>query len=46
MKNTVKNNYSREEVEEILANYADENWAAFSSKSDIDDFNNWVEQNL
>ena len=39
--------YSREEVETLLFKYAEENHAWFSSRGEIDQFNDWCEeQNL
>lgn len=41
----IKDNYSKEEVETLLFNYANDN-ALLSTKSDIKQFNYWIEQNL
>ena len=40
-----KETYSREEVESLLFNLA-EHYAMTSSKSEIDDFNEWIKENL
>jgi len=39
------NLYTKEDVETLITNYA-ETWGALSSKSDIEDFNEWIEKNL
>ena len=38
--------YTKEEVKSILFNYAEEEHAWFSCKSEIESFNNWVKENL
>lgn len=40
-----KDSWSREEIEVLLFKYAEEN-ALTSTKSEIDDFNQWIENNL
>lgn len=42
---TVKDSFSREEVESLLFNLA-EYYGMTSTKSEIDDFNTWIKQNL
>lgn len=42
----VKDSWSRKEVESLLFQYAEEQHAWFSSKSEIDSFNNWIKENL
>ena len=41
-----KKMYSEEEVESILYQYAEDEHGCFSSKSEIESFNNWIEENL
>tara|TARA_R110002049_G_scaffold231127_2_gene403408 strand:+ start:9328 stop:9522 length:195 start_codon:yes stop_codon:yes gene_type:complete len=41
-----KKMYSREEVENILFQYAEDEHAWFSCKSEIESFNNWIKENL
>lgn len=41
----VKDSWSREEVEQILFNYAEYN-ALLSSKQEVNDFNNYIKENL
>ena len=41
-----KKMYSEEEVESILYQYAEDEHGWFSSKSEIESFNNWIEENL
>ena len=38
--------YSKEDVESILYQYAEDEHGWFSSKSEIESFNNWIEENL
>ena len=38
--------YSKEEVEGVLYQYAEDEHGWFSSKSEIESFNNWIEENL
>ena len=38
--------YSRKEVESILFQYAEDEHAWFSCKSEVDSFNNWIKENL
>jgi len=42
----VKDSWSREKVEQLLFKYAEEEHSWFSSKSEIESFNNWIEKNL
>lgn len=42
----VKDTWSREEVEQLLFKYAEEEHAWFSNKSEINSFNKWIEENL
>ena len=41
-----KKMYSEEEVEGILYQYAEDEHGWFSSKSEIESFNNWIKENL
>ena len=41
-----KKTYSEEEVESILYQYAEDEHGWFSSKSEIESFNNWIKENL
>lgn len=38
--------YNREEVESILFQYAEDEYAWFSCKSEIESFNDWIKENL
>ena len=38
--------YSKDEIENILFQYAEEEHAWFSCKSEIESFNNWIKENL
>lgn len=42
----LKDSYTREEVESLLFQYAEDEHAWFSCKSEIDSFNNWIKKNL
>ena len=46
METLEKKMYSEEEVEAILYQYAEDEHGWFSSKSEIESFNNWIEENL
>ena len=42
----IKSSWNKEEVESLLFQYAEEEHGWFSSKSEIESFNNWVSKNL